>query len=119
MRPRFEQLSALVHGVVQQRSRVGAEPRVQRHVVRSHENVNRVDLKETDAVYDATQRTNVDPPLGTGVSEALRGERDPPRLVDREVSRLGHRRSYYQASTNSGLLHSGRILSKLESTGSD
>ena len=81
--PRLVELLSLVDGVVQERVRIGPQPREERHVVGAHQDVDRVDLKQADAIEHPAQVADIDAAARPRVNEALGRERDPARLADR------------------------------------
>jgi hypothetical protein len=57
--------------------------------VGAHDDVDAVDLNERGAREDAPQQTAVDGSARRRIGEALRGERDAPRLFQREIGAQG------------------------------
>jgi len=79
--PVFEQLpgAAVGHGV-EQLGAVGTEAAVAGQVVGAPQDVDGVDLQQAGAAEHAAQVAAVGRAAGWRVGEALRGQRDPPRL---------------------------------------
>ncbi len=66
---------------------VGAEAAERRHVVRAHEDIDRVDLNDAEAVEEASQGRAIDgcAAHGTWCCEALRGEHDRAGIWGRHI----------------------------------
>ena len=56
--------------------------------MRADEDIDAVDLVERQPVYGAAEAPLIDA-IGQGRAEALRGERDPPRLGERQLFSQG------------------------------
>jgi hypothetical protein len=87
--PVFEEFTSL-GGVGDQRAGMWTESGEQWQFLAAHQNVDRIDLDEPDAVKHLAEMSAVDPTGRTSVIESLRAQRDSPRLRKRE---FGHRRS--------------------------
>ena len=69
-----------VGGAIDQRMRVPAQPRERRHVMRTFQDVNRIDLQQTGASQDVSQVAGIRCHGGTPSREALCRQRDATRL---------------------------------------
>ena len=87
MRPIFEQPPLAFPppgGTVDQAAIIIAEARESGEIMRAGKHIDAVDLVERQPVYDAAEASLIDA-IGQCRAEALRGERDPPRLGERQL----------------------------------
>ena len=94
MRPVFKQQALAPDGcAVEQRLRVRAESREQRHIMRPHDDADGIDLEEAETGQHFLQMAAVDGSGGFRVRETLRLENDAARRLQRDFFRLFHDRS--------------------------
>ncbi len=82
--PVFEQLAGR-GGIGDQRSGMRPEAGEQRQFLAAHQDVDRIDLDQTDPVEDLAQMSPIDPPSRAPIGEALGAQRDSPRLLQGEM----------------------------------
>ena len=82
MAPILEQFTTFVGEVVDQLPVVRSQPGKQRHVVRSHDHVDRIELKQPNSPEGATNVTYIDSTLGSGIGKSLGRQGDPSRLMN-------------------------------------
>ena len=87
--PVFEELAALVRELIERRDRIRPEPRKRRDVVRAGEDVDRIDLERVHALREATQVCDARPRRPR--TEALRRDRQPASLRERECAAIQNR----------------------------
>jgi len=90
--PVLEHLVVVVGEAVEERAVVGPEAREEREVVAPDEHVDGVDLDQTETVEDPAEVPAVDPAARAAFPEALRPERDPAGLGERQGVGARHRR---------------------------
>ena len=76
-------------GLLQQGARIVAEPRIERQVVRSGQDVDRVDLEQGRALQHPVQVAEVRRASGSRVAEALRRQCNAPGFGERQGVRHG------------------------------
>ena len=77
VRPIFEDLALTRHGgVVEQGERVGAKPRIERHIMGTHHRADGIDLQQTGPGKNAGQMAAIRRAAGARIGKPLCGKRD-------------------------------------------
>ncbi len=86
MTPIFERFTSPIGMIVEEFRQVRPHSREQRHVVRAHRHIDRVDLHQFHIPVEGAQVPDVDVPGWTSFPESLGGQRNPASLGDAERS---------------------------------